>query len=81
MDVLDERIEQILRPVIIEGLKYYTDTSLNPQNVNPTVSSYKKYVNAKIELQNKFPVNISKQFKRSFLWLIYLKFMILSRIM
>lgn len=67
MDILDKRIEQILRPVIIEGLKYYTDTSLNPQNVDPTVSSYKRYMNAKIELQNRFPVYIGKQIKRSFL--------------
>ena len=62
---IDERLETYLRPAIIEGLKYYTDTSLNLQNVNPNVNSYKKFVNAKIELQNKFPVYIGKQIKRS----------------
>ena len=62
---IDKRLETYLKPVIIEGLKYYTDTSLNTQNVNPDINSYKKYINAKLELQNKFPVYVGQQIKRS----------------
>jgi len=64
---ISEKIETILKPTIIDGLKYFVDTTLNNQNVNPVVSSYKKYTNSKLELQNKFPIHISKQIKRSFL--------------
>jgi len=62
---IDERLEIYLRPVIIDGLKYYTDTTLNAQNINPDINSYKRYINAKLELQNKFPVYVGQQIKRS----------------
>ena len=62
---IDTRLEIFLKPVIIDGLKYYTDTTLNAQNVNSDINSYKKYINAKLELQNKFPVYIGQQIKRS----------------
>jgi hypothetical protein len=66
IESISEDTETELKPTIIEGLKYFTDTTLNPQNVSPDVNSYKKYVNAKTELQNRFPV-YGKMFKRSFL--------------
>jgi len=66
IESIDEDIEIEIKSAIIEGLKYYTDTTLNPQNVSPDINSYKKFVNAKADLQGKFPV-YGKIFKRSFL--------------
>lgn len=53
---ITQELEEILKPVIIEGIKYYSDTSLSTQDVNASISSYRKYQNAKLELQNKFNV-------------------------
>lgn len=53
--------ETIIKTTVIEGIKYYADTTLNNQNVNPDVNSYKKYDNALKKLQNKFPIYYYKQ--------------------
>jgi len=62
---IDNRLELYLKGAIIEGLRYYADTKTNMQSVNPDINSYKKYSNAKVELQNKFPVYVGQQIKRS----------------
>ena len=67
---IDEQTEIIIKPTIIEGIKYYADTTLNNPNVNPTINSYKKYQNALKQLQNKYPVYERKiDFTRIGRWL------------
>jgi len=65
---IDDRAEKYLRTTIIEGLRYFVNTQDNAQNINPDINNYKKYERTKLELQNKFPVYVGQQIKRSPVW-------------
>jgi hypothetical protein len=56
-------VEAIMRNAIIKGLKYFTDTTMNAQNVNPVNFKFQEYEKAKIELQNKYPTILGYQTK------------------
>jgi len=64
LEHISNDIENVIRPVLIEGLKYYTDTTENAVNVNPDVNQYKKYFNAKNTLMNMYPTRLGYTSKR-----------------
>jgi len=60
LEHITDDVESVIRPMIIEGLKYYTDTTENAINVNSDVSQYKKYFNAKNTLMNMYPTRLGR---------------------
>jgi hypothetical protein len=67
LENIDDEVEDIIKSTVIKGLRYFTDTTQNMQNVNPVNLKYQEYLNAKLELQNKFPTIVGYQTKGAFL--------------
>ena len=66
--LVDSNIEEVIKPALIAGVKYYISSNYtNAQNLQPVVSDFQKWNNELNLLMNKYPYYNSKLHKRAWL--------------
>jgi len=68
VSLIEQNIEEIIKPALIAGIKYYLSSNYtNTQNLQPVISDFQKYNNELNVLSNKYPYYNSKLHKRAWL--------------
>ena len=58
---IDDKIEMLIKPAIIEGIRYFSGASNSAANEQVRYNNWLRYQKAKLAFLNKFPVSISEQ--------------------